>query len=174
MRTPHIHPTLPATSPPRHREETETAMPPTTLQDLASRPTAQLLTSDGAGPGHPAWVVALGPELYVRSAPGPERLRLSGGRARVRAADVVHHVTLAEVAPEVHGPLDDAYRAKYGRCAPGRVSDARAATTFRLSPRRPTLWERTVPLLDRAQAWWDRVRPARTASRAGDVPCPSC
>ncbi|MFV2143928.1 MULTISPECIES: DUF2255 family protein [Isoptericola] len=153
-------------------------MTDTTLQDLASLPTAQLLTSDGSGPGNPAWVVSLGHDLYVRSAPGGERLHPGGGGARVRVADVVHHVTLAEVAPEVHGPLDDAYRAKYGHCAPERVSavvsDAAAATTFRVSTRRPTLWERTAPLLDRAQAWWDRVRAERGVARPGEVPCPSC
>ncbi|MCK0116724.1 DUF2255 family protein [Isoptericola sp. S6320L] len=149
-------------------------MPTAALEDLASLPTAQLLTSDGAGPGSPAWLVSLGRDLYMRSAPGGERLRPGGGRARVRVADVVHHVTLAEVAPEVHGLLDDAYRAKYGHCTPDRVSDVAAATTFRVSTRRPSLWERTAPLLDRGQAWWDRVRPVRGEARAGEVPCPTC
>ncbi|GAA1979200.1 hypothetical protein GCM10009718_14910 [Isoptericola halotolerans] len=151
-------------------------MPRPGLDALAALPVAQLLTND-AGPATPAWVVSVGRELYVRPGPGGEALGLGGGRARVRTADGVHHVTLAEVAPEVHAVLDDAYRAKYGRCGPEKVSalvsDVAAAATFRLGSRRPSLWERTVPLLDRAATWWERVRAPRGA-RATRVPCPSC
>lgn len=152
-------------------------MPSTSIDALSTLPVAQLLTSDGPGPGAPAWVVSLGHELYVRSAPGAGWMRPAGGRARVRVAGEEHPVTLAEVAPEVHDLLDDAYRAKYGRCGPEKVSalvsDAAAAATFRLSPRPATLWERTVPLLDAVVSWWARVRTVRR-TRSAQVPCPTC
>ncbi|WP_277207187.1 DUF2255 family protein [Isoptericola croceus] len=152
-------------------------MPRSSLQDLATLPSAQLLTSDGSGPGAAAWVVALGRELYVRTAPGADVPRLGGGRARVRVSGVEHPVTLAEVAPEVHDLLDDAYRTKYGRCAPDKlsavVSDVAAATTLRLSPRRPSLWERTVPLLDAVTAW-GRDRPRRRGAPAAEARCVAC
>ncbi|WP_407319671.1 DUF2255 family protein [Isoptericola halotolerans] len=152
-------------------------MPSTSIDALASAPVAQLLTSDGPGPGAPAWVVSLGHELYVRSAPGLGGTWPGGGRARVRVAGAEHPVTLAEVAPEVHDLLDDAYRATYGRCGPDKVSalvsDGAAAATFRLSPRRATLWERTVPLLDAAESWWRRLRAPAT-DRTSEALCPSC
>jgi hypothetical protein len=153
-------------------------MPRPSLDALAAHPVAQVLTSDGAGPGALAWVVSLGHELYLRSAPGSESLRPGGGRARVRVSGVEHHVTLAEVAPEVHDLLDDAYRAKYGRCGPEKVSalvsEVAVAATFRLSPRRATLWERTVPWMERAETWWARARTVRRGTGAAEVPCPTC
>ncbi|WP_402463409.1 DUF2255 family protein [Isoptericola aurantiacus] len=150
------------------------------LQDLATLPSAHLVT--GEGPGTPAWTVELGHELYVRSAPGSGTPRTSGGRAVVRVAGVEHHVTLAEVAPEVHDLLDDAYRAKYGRCTPEKVSavvsDVAAATTFRLTPRRRPWWEVAVTALaDRAPrrpSAWPAGVPGAVRRRGAEVPCTAC
>ncbi|WP_418275328.1 DUF2255 family protein [Isoptericola jiangsuensis] len=150
------------------------------LRDLVTSPTARLLT--GEGPGVTAWVVELGRDLYLRTVPGAA---VGGGRARVLVSGVEHLVTLADVAPEVHGPLDDAYRAKYGRCTPEKlsalVSDAAAATTFRVGVRRPTLAERlgVVRAVVRerargARAAGARTAGARTAGARADVPCVSC
>jgi hypothetical protein len=172
-----IHPTHATTAGPHHREET-TMSATTSLRDLATTPTARLLTEDG--PGVTTWLVELGRNLYVRSTPGgaaPSGTR--GGRARVVVAGVEHPVMLVEVAPEVHGPLDAAFRAKYGRCTPEKVraltSDAAAATTFRLDARRPTWAERAAgakaAIRDRRRfVGAGRARPAT----GDDVPCVAC
>ncbi|PFG41601.1 uncharacterized protein DUF2255 [Isoptericola jiangsuensis] len=150
-----------------------TAIP--SLRDLASTPTARLLTDDG--PGVAAWTVVHGRDLYVRSMPGGAPV--AHGRARLLVGGAQHPVTLAEVAPEVHGPLDAAFRAKYGRRAPEKAraltSDAAAATTFRLDARRLTWAERVAAA---RVAVRDRRRFAgagRTGRATGDeVPCVAC
>ena len=121
-------------------------------------------------PGRPwrGWVVQLGHDLYVRAA--PDAARGATGRAHLQLDGARHPVVLAEVAPELHGLLDDAYLAKYGRCAPEKVgavtSDVAAAGTFRVRLRRATWGERIAEAVDAA-------RLARRPRRAPE-PCPSC
>ncbi|MGE9362391.1 DUF2255 family protein [Isoptericola nanjingensis] len=121
-------------------------------------------------PGRPwrGWVVQLGHDLYVRAAPGAALG--TAGRAHLQVDDTRQPVVLAEVAPELHGLLDDAYLAKYGRCAPEKVgavtSDVAAASTFRVRLRRATWGERIAQAVDAG-------RLARRARRAPE-PCPSC
>ncbi|MGF0118640.1 DUF2255 family protein [Promicromonospora sp. Marseille-Q5078] len=117
------------------------------------------LVVDGAA-ALPTWVVEVGGDLFVRSAPGaswPAGLAAGRGRVRVDGAvgAVEQAVVLGEVEPELHGLLDDAYRAKYGACAPERVaevvSDAAAATTFRLRSRRASWAERVASVVAAAR-----------------------
>ncbi|MFE5338737.1 DUF2255 family protein [Isoptericola sp. NPDC056578] len=122
-------------------------------------------------PGRPwrGWVVQLGHDLYVRSAPDAAR-RAGGGRAHLQVDGTRQPVVLAEVAPELHALLDDAYLAKYGRCAPEKVgavtSDAAAASTFRVRLRRATWGERVAGAAAAARL---ALRPRRAQE-----PCPSC
>ncbi|MFC7876900.1 DUF2255 family protein [Isoptericola sp. NPDC057391] len=115
------------------------------------------------------WMVRLGHDLYVRSAPEVAR-RAGGGRAHLQVDGTRQPVVLAEVAPELHALLDDAYLARYGRCAPEKVaavtSDVAAASTFRVRLRRATWGERVAEALDAA-------RLARRPRRVQE-PCPSC
>jgi hypothetical protein len=149
-------------------------MTTTSLRDLATTPTARLLTGEGSGAT--AWVVALGRDLYLRAVPGAAPF--SGGRAHVRVSGTDVPVVLTEVAPEVHGPLDDAYRAKYGRCTPEKVSlltsDAVAATTFRIGARRSTWAERVAATRAAVRDRRRVARAARVTGRSDDVPCVSC
>jgi hypothetical protein len=150
----------------------------TSLRDLATTPTVRLRTDDG--PGVTTWLVELGRHLYVRSMPGGTRSSgTHGQRAHVVVAGVEHPVLLAEVAPEVHGPLDAAFRAKYGRCTPEKVraltSDAAAATTFRLDARRLTWAERAAVARAAVRDRRRFVGAGRTGTAAGDeVPCVAC
>jgi hypothetical protein len=137
------------------REETPlTISSPRDLSTLAAAPAVRLVI-DGAETAAKSWVVRVGADLYVRTAPGALSAWWGGGPARVRVDGAEHPVVLAEVAPEVHSLIDDAYRAKYGRCAPEKVdvvvSDVAAATTFRLRPRRAPWWERVAARPGRAR-----------------------
>lgn len=125
------------------------------LEPVAAARSVKLLV-DGAA-ALPTWVVQVGGDLFVRSAPGARwPAGLAAGRGRVRVDGAERAVVLGEVEPELHGLLDDAYRAKYGACAPERiaevVSDAAAATTFRLRSRRASWGERAVAVLAAVRA----------------------
>ncbi|CAM3442489.1 DUF2255 family protein [Isoptericola cucumis] len=143
---------------------------PHDLGALVAAPAVQLLAA-GAEHGARSWVVRLGQDLYVRTVPGD---RWSpAGRARVRLDGAEYPVVLTEVAPELHGPLDDAYRAKYDPYGPAKVdavlSDPATASTFRLRPQRASVRERvagTVAALRRRAA-------ASPAASPADVPCTS-
>ncbi|MFC8596913.1 DUF2255 family protein [Isoptericola sp. NPDC057191] len=147
--------------------------PAATLPDLVPVATARTvkIVVDGAA-ALPTWVVQVGGDLFVRSAPGARwPAGVVAGQGRVRVAGSVgvleRPVVLAEVEPELHGLLDDAYRAKYGACAPDRVaevvSDAAAATTFRVRARRASWRERVLAL---ARAVRDRRRVVESAVAA--------
>jgi hypothetical protein len=65
------------------------------------------------------WTVRLGDDVYVRSAYGPDngwfrRAKVSG-TGRVRVGGVERDVRFVVPGDEVHPPLDDVYRAKYGK-----------------------------------------------------------
>jgi len=130
------------------------------LDPLAAARSLKLVVEGVAAP--PTWVVQVGGDLFVRTAPGAGRTAgLVAGRGRVRvdgaaSGPVERAVVLAEVEPELHGLIDDAYRAKYGACAPERVaevvSDAAAATTFRVRSRRATWGERVLSTLRAVRA----------------------
>ncbi len=90
------------------------------------------------------WVVRLGDDLYVRSYKGRTSAWFSGVQVRheghIQAGGVDTDVTFVEeVALGINDQLDEAYRTKYRRYAPGIVnsiltSEARAAT-IKLLPR---------------------------------------
>ncbi|MCK9794065.1 DUF2255 family protein [Isoptericola sp. 4D.3] len=138
------------------------------LADLGGATVVQVVHAQEPGRPYRSWVVRLGRDLYVRSALGS--VRPAGGRAHLRVDGSRRPVVLAEVAPELHALLDDAYLAKYGRCSPEKVaavtSDLAAASTFRVRPRRAS-WA------ERAEAAVDVVRGALRRQRA-EEPCPSC
>ncbi|MFD6175644.1 MULTISPECIES: DUF2255 family protein [unclassified Isoptericola] len=148
------------------------ATPLPDLVPLAAARSVKLVV-DGAA-ALPTWVVQVGGDLFVRSAPGarwPAGLAAGRGRVRVDGAasgTVERAVVLAEVEPELHGLLDDAYRAKYGACAPERVaevvSDAAAATTFRIRARRASWGERVYAVASAARARRRVVEGARTVT----------
>ncbi|GAA1723980.1 DUF2255 family protein [Isoptericola hypogeus] len=137
---------------------------------LAAAPAVHLLAAD-AERGARSWVVRLGRDLYVRTVPGDGWSR--AGRARVRLDGAEYPVVLTEVAPELHGPLDDAYRAKYdgyGRAKIDAVlSDTATAATFRLRPRRVTVGERVTQAVAALRLRVATAGPVRDA----DAPCPS-
>ncbi|MFE7404741.1 DUF2255 family protein [Isoptericola sp. NPDC057559] len=146
------------------------ANPATALPDLVPLAAARSvkLVVDGAA-ALPTWVVQVGGDLFVRSAPGARwPAGLAAGRGRVRVDGAERAVVLAEVEPELHGLLDDAYRAKYGACAPDRVaevvSDAAAATTFRLRARRASWGERVYSVASAVRARRRVVEGARTVT----------
>jgi hypothetical protein len=138
------------------------------LGDVAAATVVQVVA--GREPGAPSrsWVVRLGRDLYVRSAPGTARV--AGGRAHLQVDGSRRPVVLAEVAPELHALLDDAYLAKYGRCAPEKVaavtSDVAAASTFRVRPRRASWAERVGAAVETARGALRRTPAER--------PCPTC
>jgi len=138
------------------------------LGDLAAAPAVRIVPAGEPGRPSRSWVVRLGRDLYVRSAPGAARV--AGGRAHLQVDGSRRPVVLAEVAPELHALLDDAYLTKYGRCAPEKVaavtSDVAAASTFRVRPRRASWAERVAAAVDAA-------RLARRPRRDPE-PCPSC
>lgn len=149
---------------------------PRDLSPLAAAPTVHLVLS-GAERAAKSWVVQLGEELYVRTVPGSVSSWWGGGPAHIRLDGAEHPVVLSEVAPEVHGPLDDAYRAKYGRCAPEKVdavmSEAAVASTFRVRLRRVPWWARVAGRAEAARRRRaDGARAARSG-RPGDVVCPT-
>lgn len=65
------------------------------------------------------WTARLGDGVYVRSAYGPDngwfRRAKTSGAGRVRVGDVERDVRFEVPDDDVHAPLDDVYRAKYGR-----------------------------------------------------------
>ncbi|MGZ0198925.1 DUF2255 family protein [Streptomyces sp. RM1] len=65
------------------------------------------------------WVVRAGDRLYVRSVKGTGgpwyRGARSQRRGRISAGGVERDVVFHEAGPEEYGPVDAAYRAKYGR-----------------------------------------------------------
>ncbi|GAA2241343.1 DUF2255 family protein [Promicromonospora sukumoe] len=65
------------------------------------------------------WTARLGDDVYVRSAYGPDngwfRRAKESGTGRVRVGGVERDVRFEVPDDVVHAPLDDAYRAKYGR-----------------------------------------------------------
>ena len=65
------------------------------------------------------WTARLGDDVYVRSAYGPDngwfRRAKASGTGRVRVGDVERDVRFEVPDDDVHAPLDDVYRAKYGR-----------------------------------------------------------
>ncbi|WP_166844089.1 DUF2255 family protein [Isoptericola sp. BMS4] len=149
---------------------------PRDLSPLAAAPTVHLVLS-GAERAAKSWVVQLGTDLYVRTVPGAVSAWSGGGPAHLRLDGAEHPVVLSEVAPEVHGPLDDAYRAKYGRCAPEKVdavtSDAVVASTFRVRPRRLPWWTRVAARAQSARRGREALPRVSHAGRR-DVACPTC
>ncbi|MFI2104399.1 DUF2255 family protein [Isoptericola sp. NPDC019693] len=147
---------------------TRTAPAALDLDPLGDLPAVRIVPAGEPGTAARGWVVRLGRDLYVRSAPGGARV--AGGRAHLQVDGARRPVLLAEVAPELHALLDDAYLAKYGRCAPEKVaavtSDAAAASTFRVRPRRASWAERVDAALD-------AVRGAARREPA-ERPCPTC
>ncbi|MEU2198714.1 DUF2255 family protein [Isoptericola sp. NPDC019482] len=138
------------------------------LGDLAAAAAVRIVPAGEPSAAARSWVVRLGRDLYVRSVPGGTRV--VGGRAHLQIDGSRRPVVLAEVAPELHALLDDAYRAKYGRCAPEKVaavtSDVAVASTFRVRPRRATWAERVGAALG-------AVRGAARRQPA-ERPCPTC
>ena len=65
------------------------------------------------------WTARLGDDVYVRSAYGPDngwfRRAKTSGTGRVRVGGVERDVRFEVPDDDVHAPLDDAYRAKYGK-----------------------------------------------------------
>jgi hypothetical protein len=89
------------------------------------------------------WVVRKDNELYVRSYKGAGAGWYRGTQAshqgHVQAGGVEKDVTFVDVDRSLDGPIDDAYRAKYGRFGGSyvdpMVAPAAQATTLRLVPR---------------------------------------
>lgn len=137
------------------------------LEALAAATAVQVVAAHEPGRPWRGWMVQLGHDLYVRSVPDAGR-RAGVGRAHLQLDGTRQPVMLAEVAPELHALLDDAFREKYGRCTPeiGAVtSDVAAASTFRVRLRRATWGERIAEAVDTALS----RRPRRLQE-----PCPSC
>jgi hypothetical protein len=90
------------------------------------------------------WLVRVGPELYIRSAYGPDnswyRRALSSGAGRIRARGLERDVTFEPPDPQVHSDVDAAYHVKYDRYGPALVDTVvgpeAAAVTLRLEPGR--------------------------------------
>jgi len=89
------------------------------------------------------WVVRIGDDVYVRSYRGPSgrwyRAAARAGSGRIRAGGVERDVSFEQTAAVEPAPIDDAYRAKYGRSryVDAMVSADAAATTLRLIPFEP-------------------------------------
>jgi hypothetical protein len=89
------------------------------------------------------WVVAVGDDLYVRSARGRDggwfRRAVASQQGRIRAGGIERDVSFAEPGDDDQRAIDDAYRSKYARYAAAYVdpvvSPAAAAATLRLEPR---------------------------------------
>jgi hypothetical protein len=89
------------------------------------------------------WGVRSGPDLYVRSAYGPDngwyRRVLAAGAGRIRGGGTERDVTFQRLDPAdpAQGDIDAAYHAKYDRYGPrivgGVVGTAAAAVTLRVS-----------------------------------------
>jgi hypothetical protein len=90
------------------------------------------------------WLVRVGPDLYIRSAYGPDnpwyRRALSSGAGRIRARGLERDITFEQPDPQVHPDVDAAYHVKYDRYGPAIVNTVvgpeAAAVTLRLQPGR--------------------------------------
>lgn len=72
------------------------------------------------------WVVAIGDDIYVRSAGGPDRpwyrRARAAGAGRIRAAGIDVDATFVDAAGSApHDAIDAAYHAKYDRYGPRPV-----------------------------------------------------
>jgi len=90
------------------------------------------------------WVVRVGDDLYVRSAYGPTSAWFRGTKVRheghIRAGGIEKDVAFVdEVAPDINGGVDAAYRTKYRHYAASiitsMVSQEIRSTTIKLAPR---------------------------------------
>jgi hypothetical protein len=94
-------------------------------------------------PSTTIWVVRVGGDLHVRSYRGPSgrwyRAAARAGSGRIRAGGVERDVSFEQTAAVEPAPIDDAYRAKYGRSpyVDAMLSADAAATTLRLIPSEP-------------------------------------
>jgi hypothetical protein len=91
------------------------------------------------------WGVQAGPDVYVRSAYGPEngwfRRAVEAGTGRIQAGGIERDVSFERLDADspVQGDIDAAYHAKYDSYGPkivgGIVGPAAGAVTLRLLPR---------------------------------------
>jgi len=91
------------------------------------------------------WGVRSGPEIYIRSAYGPQngwfRRAVEAGAGRVRAGGTERDVSFErlDAGSPVHGDIDAAYHAKYDGYGPkivgSVVGPAAAAVTLQVVPR---------------------------------------
>ena len=89
------------------------------------------------------WHSALGDDLYIRSAHGPEngwfRRARTSGLGRISAGGVEKDVAFELADPSIRADLDRALHAKYDRFGPGPVGaitgDDVLETTLRVTPR---------------------------------------
>jgi len=91
------------------------------------------------------WGVRTGPDVYIRSAYGPQngwfRRAVAAGTGRIRAGGTERDVSFEQVdtSSPVHGDIDAAYHAKYDRYGPqivgSVVGPAAAAVTLQVRPR---------------------------------------
>ncbi|WP_129787740.1 DUF2255 family protein [Promicromonospora panici] len=114
------------------------------LQQVAGTDELQLSSYRPDGTLRPyvtIWTARLGDDVYVRSAYGPDngwfrRAKVSG-TGRVRVGGVERDVRFEVPDDGVHAPLDDAYRAKYGRyerIVSTVIGPALVAATLRVVP----------------------------------------
>ncbi|GAA4722724.1 hypothetical protein GCM10023216_10070 [Isoptericola chiayiensis] len=144
-----------------------------TEKDLGRLPLAGTARLVGPGASVGAWLVRFDGALYARSAAPRSAVVDRRGRGRMRMDGQDHAVVLSEVAPEMHELLDDAYRARYGRCRPEQVdamvSDDAAAATFLVRSRSLSWGERAA---DAVAAWRERFSAPAASTGRGDAPCP--
>jgi hypothetical protein len=90
------------------------------------------------------WGVRSGPDIYIRSAYGPEngwfRRAVGAGTGQLRAGGIERDVSFERLGADsqAHGDIDAAYHAKYDSYGPrivgGVVGPAAAAVTLRVRP----------------------------------------
>jgi hypothetical protein len=90
------------------------------------------------------WGVRSGPDIYIRSAYGPEngwfRRAVAAGDGRIRAGGIERDVSFGRLGADsaAHGDIDAAYHAKYDSYGPrivgGIVGPAAAAVTLHVLP----------------------------------------
>lgn len=91
------------------------------------------------------WGVRSGPEVYIRSAYGPQngwfRRAVEAGAGRIRAGQTERDVTFERLdsGSPLHGDIDAAYHAKYDSYGPkivgSVVGPAASAVTLQVRPR---------------------------------------
>lgn len=91
------------------------------------------------------WGVRSGPDVYIRSAYGPQngwfRRAVAAGAGRIRAGGTERDVSFEQLGADspVQGGIDAAYHAKYDRYGPrivgSVVGPAAAAVTLQVRPR---------------------------------------